>query len=173
MRAVARQFKVSDQSVNVWCQTFHWHSRITDREKKIAAAVQGRGDVEAIKIRSDQINIGRAVIAKFAARLGGPDIRMQHDVSKYEPNAMDAARWAQHLLLLTGQATSRSEHVMGADTVDALARGVVSILRKHLTPELQEKISSEIIEYAHNLTVKAVAGSSVVQNAGAGQEGHA
>lgn len=174
LRAVANQFKKSEQAVNTWAQTFRWKQRVVDRDTKAAAALRAKGDEEAVKIREQELNVGKRVLARFAARLATPAERAKmgkafEDATDYEPNASDAARWASLLLLLSGHATGRTEHTAGPGLIDAFAAGVVATLRKHLDAATLEKVSHEILEQARLLTTAAEAAAGTT----AAPQGHA
>lgn len=130
---VARQFKVTPTAAAKWSQSFHWADRVKERDEKVIQRIRESNDAEAIAIKDRQLKIMRATQSRYAARLLKTESeRASHGVTQYEPTAIDAARAAQHELLLTGQATGRTEITVGQSTVEGLVAAVITILKRKL-----------------------------------------
>lgn len=174
LREVAKQFKKSEQAINAWSQTFDWKGRVAERDAKAAAALRGRGDEEAKKLREQLLNLSKRVLNKFSARVATGKERAQMGelgglASDYEPDAKDAAKFASLALLMMGEATGRTEHTMAPGLIDAFAAAVVATIRKHLPADLVEKVSHEILEHARLLQ----ASQAAMTGAGGQPGGHA
>lgn len=158
---VASEFRVTDRAVREWAAKFRWDERAQEREDKLKTALSDRADAKAINLREKLLKIGEATLARYAARLlKDPGKRAEQGVTAYEPNAADAARWAQMQLLLTGQATSRTDVTLGAGFVDAFLQTMGAVLRREVPRccptcktdlQLPEKIGLAMVEASRQL----------------------
>jgi transposase len=158
---VANQFNVTGNAIRKWMAKFKWDERAEEREQKIKAAVSTRADAEAVEARLKLVKIADATLQRYAVRLLLDDTTMaKHNATRYEPNAGDAARWAQMRLLLTGQATSRTEVSVGAGFVEAFLHTIKAVLRREVPRccptcktdlGLPEKIGKALIEASARL----------------------
>jgi hypothetical protein len=161
VQKVADQFQVSGACVRKWVAKFDWDKRAIEREQKIKAAVSNRADAEAVAARVKILAIADATINRYAVRLLKDQNEMaKHNASQYEPTASDAARWVQLRLLITGEATSRTEVSVGAGFVEAFLQMVKAVLRREVPRccptcktdlGLPEKIGAALIEASARL----------------------
>ncbi|MBS3927767.1 MAG: hypothetical protein KGZ65_04165 [Sphingomonadales bacterium] len=165
---LAEGLKVTSSIVRVWHAKYRWEERAEEREKKIKTDLANKNDAEAVKQRSNIINVMQATMARYAARLlKDPAVRDQHGVTQYEPTAADAVRAAQLQIVLGGGATSRTDITMGSGFTDALLAMVGATLRRELPTccpncradlgGLPGRISMKLIEAASGLAADAAA----------------
>ncbi len=160
---VADQFKVTHMCVRKWAEKFDWEGRAQEREVKIKAQLADKSDADFVAARARIIAVGRATIARYAARLlKRPEDRAAQGVSQYEPTASDALRAAQLEILLGGGATSRTDITIGQGFVTAFLAMVGAVLRREIPQscphchnalaELPERISQKLLEASNNLS---------------------
>jgi len=167
LEKVARQYRVSHAAVRKWHLKYSWEERAAEREAKIKAAVESRNDGKAIKVRENLIKIADAVMARFGARLvRDQKTRLELGATAYEPSGSDAVRFAQLQLLLTGQATSRTELSAGRGFVEAFLAMVSTVLRREVPRccptcktdlGLTERIGSALVEASARLEAEQAA----------------
>lgn len=173
---VADHFKVSSRIVREWHAKFRWEERAQEREGKIKAQLADKSDAEFIKARANIIAVGRATIARYAARLlKKPEDRAAQGVTQYEPTASDALRAAQMEILLAGGATSRTDITIGQGFVTAFLAMVGAVLRReipqscphcqHPLRELPERISQKLLEASNNLSSEGKAAGNGLPSA--------
>ncbi len=162
VQKVADQFSRTKRCIDQWAVKFKWHDRAEEREQKIKAAVSTRADAEAIEARLKLVKIADATLERYSVRLLENDAKMaKQNATRYEPTANDAVRWAQMRLLLTGQATSRTEVSVGVGFVETFLHVVKAVLRREVPSccptcktdlGLPEKIGKALIEASARLT---------------------
>ena len=161
VQKVADQFQVSGACVRKWAAKFDWDKRADEREQKIKLAVSNKADAEAVAARVKILAIADATINRYAVRLLKDQTSVAaQNATQYEPTAADAARWVQLRLLITGQATNRTEVTVGAGFVEAFLQMVKAVLRREVPRccptcktdlGLPEKIGAALIEASNRL----------------------
>lgn len=167
---VAENFRVSDNTIRSWHAQFEWEKRAEERTRQITAKLADKNESAAQVVRERLLKVSDAIMARFGARLLKEDSdRQKHGVTQYEPTAGDAARWAQMQLLLTGQATGRTEVSVGAGFVDAFLTMVTAVLRREVPRccptcktdlGLTERIGTALIEASARLAAEQSGASS-------------
>ena len=161
VQKVSDQFHRTKRCIDQWIVKFKWHDRASEREQKLKANLASRADSDAVEAQLKLLKIADATLRRYAVRLLTNDAEMaKHNATRYEPTATDAARWAQLRLLLTGQATSRTEVNVGAGFVEAFLQMVKAVLRRAVPRccptcktdlGLSEKIGAELMEASARL----------------------
>ena len=160
LQEVATHFKKTYQCVSIWCNSFNWHARIDaldDKVKKKLTAIQER---DVMKIRTRQLEMAQKTQERYRQRLENKDDRQKTGVTQYEPIGVDAIRAARHELLLTGQATDRTEHMVGATTIETIITTIVAAIRRILPDvcphcktalSLKEKIGKVLLDLSDGM----------------------
>jgi len=132
IRDVATHFKKTYQCVREWSRSFNWVARCDVLDEKVRKKLTAMQEKDILSIKARQLKIAQATQARYAQRLMKKKDREQHGVTQYEPIGVDAIRAARHELLLTGQATDRTEVTVGASTIETIITTIVAAIRRAL-----------------------------------------
>lgn len=162
IRVLGKNISKNQRTISAWAKRFNWADRIERREKQIMADMEKRNDSKFLKAQDKQLAIAQAVLARFAVRLiKDKKVRTEHDVTKYEPTAADAVKWASQQMLLLGAATSRTEVGLSKDMISGLLAAITAAIRRVVPANcphcktnlgLQSQIAQALIEASHRFT---------------------
>ncbi len=122
---VARRFGISKQSATHWNGSFGWQEKIRKLEALVGEEQLEIAVEQEATWRDNTLKIIDATAARYAQRLKANEV---------DPTPADIARLTQTRLLLTGQATARTEKTMDAKAKAELTNAFVDAANEAFYP---------------------------------------
>lgn len=132
LEEVGRRLGVSGNTIGEWSKAFRWKERIAEREKFVSELVAQKAIEDEATSRANALKICRAVQIKFAQSLQSGTALIC---------AADFEKAVKLELLLRGQATDRTEILVGPLFQAFIDRLSLVIEREVLDPSLRERLA--------------------------------